>query len=626
MRGYDPRMDFVIAPSSGSRRLRTAIAGLAMACALGGPGARADDGGAERARAEPEAASGQQASVLAFGRTDMVVAAHPLAVAAGRAMLEQGGSAVDAAIATQMVLNLVEPQSSGIGGGGFLAWTSPDTPMRVYDGRETAPAAATTDLFLDEQGRVGSFFAAVDSGLSVGVPGLLRMLEQAHRDHGRLPWARLFDPAIALARAGFPVSPRLHALLAGSADRIRRSPSAAAHYLDAQGRPWPVGHLLRDAEFAETLEAIATGGADAFYRGPIAAAVAAAVQGDPRGSGRLAQEDLAAYRAIVREPVCGTYRALRVCGAPPPSSGGITLLQALALFERLEPVPLADEPGLPIPAASAHRLVEAYRLAYADRAAWIADPDYFPVPQAALLDAGYLARRAALVQDGRAMKTVSAGRPPGAPEPAADPDHGQPSTTHLAIVDRDGMAVSLTSSIEAAFGNLMRVRGFLLNNQLTDFALAPTDPAGHALANRVEPGKRPRSTMAPTLVFDGRGQLLAALGSPGGSQIVQYVGKALVALVDRKMPPDRAFAMPNFGARAGPWATVESGAAGDGLAEALAGFGHHVRRRPQTSGLHGFVFNGTIDDRPAAMAVDPARGRWAGAADPRREGVADGDG
>lgn len=610
-------------------RHRLLCLGTVLALLLtGGAGAfareAADD--ADALRAAPEAATGTGTAALGFGRSDMVVAAHPAAIDAARGILDAGGGAIDAAIAAQMVLNLVEPQSSGIGGGGFLLhMDSGDGRISAYDGRETAPAGADEDLFLQPDGSVMGFFAAVDSGLSVGVPGLLRMLEAAHRDHGRLPWARLFEPAIELARAGFPVSPRLNALLSGALDRIRRSESAARHYLDAAGRPWPVGHRLHDPEFADTLAMIAEGGADAFYRGPIATAMVAAVGSDPRGAGRLGLADLAAYRARVREPVCGPFRELRVCGFPPPSSGGITLLQSLGIFERLEPAAHAAEPGLPMPAASLHRLVEAYRLAYADRSAWIADPDFFPVPLAGLLDADYLGRRARLAEDGRATGAAGPGQPPGAPAPVPDADRSLPSTTHIAIVDRHGEAVSFTSSIEHAFGNLLRVRGFLLNNQLTDFALAPVDSRGRPLANRVEPGKRPRSTMAPTLVLDRDGRLLAALGSPGGSQIVQYVGKALVAMVDRRLPIDEAFAMPNFGAWGGASTVVESGPAGDPVARALAGHGHEVRRRAQTSGLHGFVFNGRIAGTPAPFAVDPSRGKWVGAADPRREGVAVGD-
>src|SRR5690606_81797 len=335
---------------------------------------------ADAARASPEASTGTGSAVLAFGRADMVVAAHPAAVAAARALLDAGGGAGDAAITAQLVLNLVEPQSSGIGGGGFMLYSGPAGEVQAYDGRETAPAAASDDLFLRPDGSVMDFFAAVDSGLSVGVPGLLRMLERAHRDHGRLPWASLFSPAIELARSGFPVSPRLHALLTGALDRIRRSESAAAHLLDSEGQPWPVGHALRDPEFAESLALVAQGGADAFSRGPIAAAMVEAVRTDPRGPGRLALADLAEYRAIVREPVCGAFRALRVCGAPPPSSGGVTLLQSLGIFERLETVARPGEVGVPMPVLSMHRLVESYRLAYADRSAWIADPDFYAVP------------------------------------------------------------------------------------------------------------------------------------------------------------------------------------------------------------------------------------------------------
>lgn len=595
---------------------------LAVAASVG---AREVPPDADAARASPEAATGIGSAAVAFGRSDMVVAAHPAAVVAARGVLDAGGGAVDAAIAAQLVLNLVEPQSSGIGGGGFMIYSGPDGALLAYDGRETAPADASEDLFLEPDGGVMGFFAAVDSGRSVGVPGLLRMLELAHREHGRLPWARLFAPAIELARSGFAVSPRLHALLTGALARIRRSESAAAHYLDAQGQPWPVGHVLRDPAFAATLELIAREGADAFYEGPIATALVDAVRTDSRGPGRISLADLAEYRALVRRPVCGPFRSLTVCGAPPPSSGGITLLQALGIFERLEPVALPDEPDLAMPALSMHRLVESYRLAYADRSAWIADPDFFAVPMEGLLDGDYLSRRAALVRDDRSMGAARAGRPPGAPPAAAGPDRSLGSTTHMAIVDRRGEAVSFTSSVEHAFGNLTRVRGFLLNNQLTDFELAPAGADGRPLANRVEPRKRPRSTMAPTLVFDEEGRLLAALGSPGGSQIVQFVGKALVAMTDRGMPIHEAFAMPNFGARAGASTMVESGKPGDPIARSLAARGHDVTRRPQASGLHGFVRNEARAGGPAPFAVDPDRGRWAGAADPRREGVAAGD-
>lgn len=607
-------------------RVLALVLGLSLVLAAGADD-RAGDTSAADARAAPEAATGIGRVALAFGRSEMVAAASPAAVDAARSMLAAGGSAVDAAIAAQLVLSLVEPQSSGIGGGGFLVYSGPQAdPLRVYDGRETAPAAAGPNLFLAADGQLRGFFQSVDSGRSVGVPGLLRMLELAHREHGRLPWGELFGPAMVLAREGFVVSPRLHALLTGSLDRIRRSPSAARHYLDPSGQPWPVGHRLRDPEFAETLAAIVAGGADAFYEGPIATAVAAAVSTDPRGAGTLTRADMAAYRPVMREPVCGSFRGLRVCGAPPPSSGAITLLQALGIFERLEPEPLPDEAGLPLPALSAHRLVEAYRLAYADRAAWIADPDFFAVPDTGLLTPAYLDERAALVTDARPMAQVFPGQPPGVPEPIPEDDRSLPSTTHLVVVDRDGAAVSLTSSIEFAFGNLMRVRGFLLNNQLTDFSLAPADAQGRALANRVEPGKRPRSTMAPTLVFDARDNLLAALGSPGGTQIVQYVAKVLVALVDRHLPLDKALALPNFGS-AGSRAPsiVEAGAAGDALARALAERGHLVRRRAQTSGVHALVRNAASEPGGAPFAIDPGRGQWAGAADPRREGGAAGD-
>ncbi len=551
------------------------------------------------------------------GARQMVAAANPLAAEAGLAMLREGGGAVDAAIATQMVLNLVEPQSSGIGGGGFLLhFAAAGGTIAAYDGRETAPAAATPDMFLDAQGEPMEFDDAVVGGLSVGVPGTLRLLELAHREHGSLPWARLFEPAIDLAERGFAVSPRLAKLIAED-EFLRTDPAAAAYFYDTGGAPRPAGAVLRNPEFAATLRAVAAGGADAFYGGGIARDIVAAVRGAAGNPGRLTESDLADYRAKAREALCRPYRRWTVCGMPPPTSGGVATLQILGL---LEPFDLAAlDPASP---AAVHLIAEASRLAFADRNRYLADADFVAVPVDELLAPAYLRRRAATISPARSLGVAQPGQfgddlawatPPAAPEP--------PSTSHLSVVDAEGNAVSFTSSIEGAFGSRLMVRGFLLNNQLTDFAFRP-ERNGRAVANRVEPGKRPRSSMAPTLVLDGNlaspaeagfakggGRLRLAVGSPGGASIIGYVVKAIVAVLDWNLDPQAAVALPNFVNRNG--ATVlEAGTAVAGIGPTLKALGHEVELREMTSGLH-------------AIAVTPAG--LVGGADPRREGVALGE-
>ncbi len=581
------------------RRIRggiAALAGLALLAAL--PAAAQ-----ERPEPEPPGGGGAKAAVVA--ERQMVVAAHPRAAEAGLAMLRAGGSAVDAAIAAQMVLTLVEPQSSGIGGGAFMIRHDAATGRLVaYDGRETAPAAARPDLFLDDAGTPMAFFDAVVGGRSVGVPGLLRMLELAHRDAGRLPWATLFEPAIRLAERGFPVSPRLAALIAGD-PYLRRHPETARYFHTPDGAPLPVGFVRDNPALADTLRRIASGGADAFYTGEIARDIVAAVRSAPGNPGLLSPADLAGYAAKRREPVCGGYRGWRLCGPPPPSSGPLAVLQILGVLERFD---LAAE--APWTLRAAHLFAEAGRLAFADRAAFVADPDFVDVPAAALLDPAYLARRSQRINPARSMGKAEPGRPLARRTWRATPEDSDrpPSTSHLVVVDAAGDVVAMTSSIENAFGSRLMVRGFLLNNQLTDFAFRP-EADGVAVANRVEPGKRPRSAMAPMIGFGPDGRPALAVGSPGGSRIIPYVAKVLVAVIDWGLDVQAAVALPNIANRNGP-TDLEAGTAAAALAPGLEALGHRVTLRSMTSGLH-------------AIRILP--GRLVGGADPRREGVAVGD-
>ena len=536
------------------------------------------------------------------GDRHMVATANPHASRAGRAVLRAGGSAVDAAVAVQLVLGLVEPQSSGIGGGAFmLHYDAVSGAIAAFDGRETAPAAVTSDLFLNPDGTALKFSDAVVGGRAVGVPGVLRLLERTHGQHGTLPWRALFEPAIRLAEQGVAVSPRLHALLAK--DRFLPGEAAArSHFYGADGEPWLIGHLLRNPAYAQTLRLVAAGGADAFYSGAIARDMVAAVRGHATNPGLLSVADVAGYRAVVRVPVCRPYRRWRVCGAPPPTSGGVGVLQILGMLQRFDMGALA--PGS---AEAVHVISEASRLAYADRALYLADSDFVGVPVEGLLDQGYLARRAAAIDPAGSLDRAEAGVPPGWRQGtlAPDPRLKQSGTTHFSIVDDAGNVVSMTSSVENAFGSRLFVRGFLLNNQLTDFSfLAERD--GRPVANRVEPGKRPRSSMAPSLVLDADGRALMAIGSPGGSRIIAYVAKTIVAVLDWRLSLGEAVALPHHVNRNGA-TDLEAGTGLEGMAAALRARGHEVKVRGLNSGLHGIVRTQT---------------GWAGAADPRREGVA----
>lgn len=561
----------------------------------------------------PEAATGFVVRPPVFAERFLAVTANPHATRAAVSILDAGGNALDAAIAAQMVLGLVEPQSSGIGGGAFLLlYDARSARVHAFDGRETAPSRAGPALLLRPDGTPMGFFEVAVGGRSVGVPGAVRMLERAHAKHGALAWPRLFEPAIRLAREGFEVSERLHALL--EHDRwLRNEPTAAAYFLDAQGRAWPPGHRLRNEALADTLEQIARRGSDALHTGAIARDIAEAVAAQPN-PGVLDERDLAAYEPVEREALCVAHRRRRICGMPPPSSGAIAIAQMLA-FWRLAgaPVRLADPDGTPL-VDGVHRFTEAARLAFADRDAYVADTDRVALPgqrigepvrngPGTLLDTGYLSRRALRIGE-RSMRHA----PPGTPAPIAfEPT----STTHLSIVDVDGNVVSMTSSIENAFGSRRMVRGFLLNNHLTDFSFVPVRD-GSPVANRVEAGKRPRSSMSPTLVLDAAsGEPLLALGSPGGPSIISYVARTLIAVLDDGVPLATAIAMPNFGSRNGP-TELETGRVEPALGDALVERGHVVQWREMTSGLHAI----------RRHCRTPKRCTLEGAVDPRREGAA----
>lgn len=556
------------------------------------------------AQPAPEPASGLNPKQAVHATHFMVAAANPLAVEAGYGVLQRGGTAIDAAVAMQMVLNLVEPQSSGIGGGAFiLHYSASERKLSAFDGRETAPAAARADRFLDADGRPLKFLDAEVGGKSVGTPGVLRALELAHAKYGKLPWAELFRPAIRLASEGFPLSPRLHRLLAAVRLSGRNRAMRRMYYQD-DDTPKPAGTLLKNPALADTLKKIAAGGANAFYHGEIARDVASAVEHAPN-PGDLSASDLAHYQAKSREPVCGPYRQWKVCGMPPPSSGGITVLQVLGMLQQLAPRKLPTDP-----VRAAHLIAEAERLAFADRERYLADADFVPVPVAGLLAPAYLAARAALIRPDHALSHALPGSPPGAPlaefGDGAAPE--LPCTSHMSIVDAAGNAVAMTSSIEFAFGSQQMVDGFLLNNQLTDFSFV-AEQDGKLVANRVEPGKRPRSAMAPTMVFDRDGKLVLILGSAGGSAIINHVIKTLVAALDWNLDIQQAVAYPNFGNRNGP-TELERGTAAAGWAQPLRALGHEVRIIDMTSGV---------------QAIERTRDSWNGGADPRREGVAKGD-
>ncbi len=536
----------------------------------------------------------------------MVVAANPHAARAGLAILEKGGSAADALVAVQAMLGLVEPQSSGLGGGGFLVWYDAATgQLTTIDGRETAPAAATPELFLDESGKPLPFLEAVAGGRSVGVPGIVRLMQMIHDRAGELPWASLFEEAIDLAEEGFEISPRLSGMVAADRERLAAELGTRNYFFDPEGNPLPAGTVRRNHDYAETLRSIAQAGPDQFYSGAIADAIVDAVALHPDNPGGLSLEDLAAYEAIERPAVCVNYREHDVCGMGPPSSGAIAIGQILGMVEEFDLAGLGPEDPV------AWRIIgDATRLAFADRGRYVADADFVEMPEG-LLDPAYLARRAQLLRRDTALPedAVIAGDPVWKRTELRLPGQEleRESTSHFVIVDEAGNIASVTTSIENAFGSLQMAAGFLLNNQLTDFSFLPGED-GALVANRVEPGKRPRSSMSPTIILKD-GKPVFALGSPGGSNIIPYVARTIIALIDWKMDPQQAVSLPHLTNRFGRY-DLEKGTAAEALAADLEALGYAVAITDLNSGLH-----------LVALGEDGL----AGGVDPRREGLAIGD-
>ena len=593
----------------------------------------------------PEAASGFTAKPGWATKKFAVAAANPLATDAGYQILKAGGSAVDAAVAVQMVLGLVEPQSSGIGGGAFLLHHDGKTngKMEAFDGRETAPAAASESLFIGKDGKPMAFTDAQVGGRSVGVPGTVRMLEQAHKQHGKLPWAALFQPAIALAEGGFKVSPRLNTLLAAEKN-LKNDPVAAAYFYDAAGAAWPVGHLLKNPAYAAVMRGIAKDGSKALLEGAVAQAIVDKVKNHPTNAGVLSLQDLANYAPKKRDPLCFDYavkpETYQICGMPPPSSGAIAIGQILGILNN------TNAPQMPLDSAKVptaeeflspqwlHLYLEASRLAFADRAQYVADPDFVTPPAGSwtsLLDPAYLTQRSKLIGD-MSMKTAVAGVPIASnatktssmQKYAPMPDQIEYGTSHISIIDAAGNALAMTTTIEGAFGSMQMVSpnpalsgGFLLNNELTDFSFAPTDASGKPIANRVQPGKRPRSSMAPTLVVDKTtGKVIMSAGSPGGALIIHFTAKTLIGTLNWDMNAQQAIDLPNFGSLNGP-TILEAKRFPPAVVEALKAKGHEIREIEMTSGLQAI-------ERTTSTGSSTYDGFFGGA-DPRREGVVLGD-
>jgi gamma-glutamyltranspeptidase / glutathione hydrolase len=594
----------------------------------------------------PEIPTGFAAKKTVFSRSFMVVAANPLATKAGCDVLKAGGSAVDAAIATQMVLNIVEPQSSGIGGGAFmLHYDRAKNTVTAYDGRETAPAAATENYlrWISDTNRTTPLPNARSSGRSIGTPGVLHMLDAAHKDAGKLPWKDLFDPAVRIATDGFEVSPRMTASIAATfvngVSPLQRDPESRAYFLDATGTgAKPKGTLLKSPALAATFTAIGTNGIAALYGGAIAQDIVDEVADTSGGitPGVTTLADLVAYRSVKREAICTTYRSWWVCGMPPPSSGGLAVAQTLGILESFDlslhkPTAIDTNGGKPT-AFGVHLVSEAQRLAYADRDKYVADTDFVPLPggsPARMIDKSYLRTRSSLINQTRSMGTALPGDL-GPVSMGTAPPGTENGTTQVTVVDGRGNVVSLTTTVESAFGSFHMTRGgFLLNNQLTDFSAAPTDAQGNPIANRVAAGKRPRSSMAPTLAFrtnsDGtRGEFRLATGSPGGATIIQYVAKVLVGIFDWGLDAQQATSMVAFGAANNPNTNVGSehpniditnNGANDSLIAGLRALGHTVNTAQQSSGI------GTVLRRSNPQGYFYLEG----GADPRREGVVLGD-
>ena len=531
----------------------------------------------------------------------MVSAADPRAVRAGVEILDAGGSAADAAIATAIALTVVEPQSSGIGGGGFIVHHDAKSGRTTsFDGREEAPSAAGPDWFIGPDGKPMPIAEAIPGGKSVGVPGNLRMMALAHRRHGKLSWERLFEPAIRLARDGFAITPRLHQALSSYSRSAALSAWGRSQFYDAAGAAKPVGTVLRNPELAAFLEQLAARGPDWFYTGANAEELVRTVNQAPRNPSRMAVGDLATYDGKERMSVCGTYRVYRICGMGPPSSGGTTVFAILKQLERFDMA--AYRPDDP---RAWHLIGDSMRLAYADREAYLGDPGYVSVPVAGLMNEEYLKSRGALIDPARALAKAEAGTPPGARRATAGLDTEVPGTSHMVAVDREGNVASFTSTIESAFGSGLTMHGFFLNNELTDFSMIAARD-GMPVANRVEGGKRPRSSMSPTIVYNPDGSVRIAIGAAGGTTIIAQVAKALIGVLDWNLSAQDAIALPVM-IGIGEDLRVERGTALERMAPALTAMGHRVV--PVEPGFK-------------ANAIERVGARWVGAADPRSEGVA----
>ena len=550
---------------------------------------------------EPEAATGVIKKQTVYAEHAMVAAANPYASEAGFNILKQGGSAVDAAIAVQLVLTLVEPQSSGIGGGAFmLHWDDKAKKLTTFDGRETAPASATTDMFLNENGRTIPWIKAVVGGHSVGVPGVLAGLKKAHDKYGKLPWNALFKDAINLAENGFIVSPRLEKLVAMEFNPGITKLATIKNYFFPNGVAIKSGQVLKNAKLAAVYRSLATDGVDTFYQGWIAKKIVSAVQNSAIAPGRLTLADMKNYRAQELPAVCGPYHQYKVCGMAPPSSGGVAVIQILGQLENFDLAKLSmAEPGF------THLFTQSSRLAFADRNRYIADSNFVSVPTNGLVDRTYMAKRGMLINPNKDMGMAMAGTPQGALAQADDNAFELPSTSHISIIDQDGNAISMTTSVEMGFGSAVMVEGFILNNQLTDFSLSPKRN-GQWVANRLEPGKRPRSSMAPMMVFNQDNSLKLVIGSPGGSRIINYVAQTMIAMLDWQLDPQSAINLPRVTNR-NKVTTLEKGTNLVAIKADLEAKGHQVLIRDLNSGI---------------QAIEVIKEGLRGGADQRREGVA----
>ncbi|MGB3769864.1 MAG: gamma-glutamyltransferase [Rhodococcus sp. (in: high G+C Gram-positive bacteria)] len=618
-------------------------AGSPPSCVVGGGGTPIGSATGTDPEGAPELATGYRSGMTAVRTATYAVStANPISTQAACDVLRDGGTAADALVAAQAVLGLVEPQSSGLGGGAFLLYYDAESrALQTYDGRETAPASATEN-YLKFVGDAASPGAPADmsapkpdargSGRSIGVPGVVRMLGDVHSEHGDTPWQQLFDPAIALSDEGFEISPRMASSIEGSAAELALDPASSDYFLESDGSPKQVGTVLTNPAMSKTLGAIASDGPDAFYTGAIAQSIVDATADTTAGRtpGRLTLDDLSAYRAKKRDAVCVDYRDHDICGMPGPSSGGITVASTMGILSHFDmskygPTSVDADGGVP-DAEGVHLIAEAERLAYADRDKYIADPDYIPLPggsPAELLDPDYLERRASSIDPKKSMGTAQPGD--FGPVPLSSYSGPESGTSHLSVADSYGNVASMTTTVESAFGSFHMTDGFLLNNQLTDFSAEPVGPDGAPVANRVQPGKRPRSSMAPTIVFDRgddgtRGDVALVTGSPGGSVIIQFVVKNLVGMLDWGLDPQQAVSAVNVGAANSPTTNVggehpnvdatDDGAA-DPLVKKLREMGHRVSVADQSSG---------------SSALVRSDGGWIGGADPRREGVVMGDG